>query len=87
MTEIEKQRQEFKRKLTDGFHALRWEHKYFAAQCFQCCQTCGCASVPDEYAEHYVFYHEQRCRAVGRSEYPQKTRRLSLLDRRCRENL
>jgi hypothetical protein len=50
---------EFKRKLTAGFHHLRFDHGYFAAQCFQCCQTCGCAAVPDKYAERYVFYHEQ----------------------------
>jgi len=59
MTEIERQRQEFKRRLTAGFHALRWQHDYFAAQCFMCCQTCGCAGVPNKYAKRYVFYHEQ----------------------------
>jgi len=59
VTEIERQRQEFKRKLTAGFHALRFEHNYFAAQNFMCCQSCGTAQVPDKYAERYVFYHEQ----------------------------
>jgi hypothetical protein len=57
--EIDKQRQEFKRRLTAGFQVLRFEYDYFAAQCFQCCMTCGCAAVPDKYAERYVFYHEQ----------------------------
>src|SRR5215471_9396374 len=56
---IDKRKLEFKRKLTHGFYLLRWKHNYFAAQCFMCCQTCGCAAVPEKYTERYIFYHEQ----------------------------
>ena len=59
MTTIKQRRQEFKRKLTEAFRTLRRQRDYFAAQRFRCCQTCGCAAVPDKYAEHYVFYHAQ----------------------------
>jgi hypothetical protein len=57
----------FREKLTAGFYELRWRHKYFAAQCFQCCQTCGTVSVPDAYADRYTFYHEQDAAALDRA--------------------
>lgn len=55
---INERKREFKRKLTAGFEQLR-RHDYFARECFCCCQSCGCATVPDRYADRYVFYHEQ----------------------------
>jgi hypothetical protein len=48
----------FRRALGRGFRILQ-EHGYFAKQNWKCCQTCGTCAVPDEYAEFYVFYHEQ----------------------------
>jgi hypothetical protein len=41
-----------------GFRVLR-ERGYFAKQNWQCCQTCGCHAVPDEFGRRYVFYHAQ----------------------------
>lgn len=46
------------RALARGFDGLR-VRGYFATQNWQCCQTCGCAAVPDEFARRYVFYHAQ----------------------------
>lgn len=45
-------------KLNDAFRLLR-KRGYFARQNFWCCQTCGCAAVPEDHAESYVFYHRQ----------------------------
>lgn len=47
----------FKRRLTRAF-ALARQRDYFARQSWQCCQSCGCAALPDG-IEHYVFYHRQ----------------------------
>lgn len=47
----------FKQQLKAAFEAAR-QAGVFARQSFWCCQTCGCASVPDDAAE-YVFYHDQ----------------------------
>ncbi len=45
-------------KIERAFEELR-AFGYFAKQNFQCCQSCGCAAVPEEFAERYVFYHYQ----------------------------
>jgi hypothetical protein len=47
-----------KKKLNTAFRQLR-KSGYFAQQNFWCCQTCGWADVPDEYANKAVFYHRQ----------------------------
>ena len=47
-----------RRALARGFRALE-ERGYFAKQNWQCCQSCGCRAVPDEFARRYVFYHAQ----------------------------
>jgi hypothetical protein len=47
-----------KDKLNAAFRDLR-KAGYFARQNFACCQSCGCAEVPDDKAETYVFYHRQ----------------------------
>jgi hypothetical protein len=44
--------------LERGFRTLR-TRGYFAEQNWQCCQSCGCRAVPDEFARRYVFYHAQ----------------------------
>jgi len=44
--------------LTPAFKALRKEG-FFARQNFWCCQSCGCAAVPEDKSEAYVFYHAQ----------------------------
>jgi Domain of unknown function (DUF6891) len=62
----------FKDKLTAGFNDLRWGRGYFAAQCFQCCQTCGVHSVPDQYADRYAFYHEQDARKLDHASEQQE---------------
>jgi hypothetical protein len=31
---------------------------YFARQNWKCCQSCGCAAVPED-KPYFVFYHEQ----------------------------
>lgn len=46
-----------KEKITAAFRNLR-KDKYFARQKWMCCQTCGCAALP-EGCENYVFYHAQ----------------------------
>ena len=46
-----------KNKITAAFRALR-KAGYVAKQNWQCCQSCGCAALPDG-AEKYVFYHAQ----------------------------
>jgi hypothetical protein len=43
--------------LTKAFSKLR-QAGFFARQNFQCCQSCGCAAIP-EGVENYVFYHSQ----------------------------
>lgn len=45
-------------RLAPAFKALRKEG-FFARQNFWCCQSCGCAAVPEDKAEAYVFYHAQ----------------------------
>lgn len=52
-------------KLNNAFRALR-KRGYFARQNFWCCQTCGCAAVPEEHAESYVFYHQQDAEGLKR---------------------
>lgn len=44
--------------LTAAFRELR-KLGYFARQNWKCCQSCGCAEVPDDKADAYVFYHRQ----------------------------
>jgi hypothetical protein len=46
------------KNLTKAFNQLR-KKGYFARQNFMCCQSCGWASVPNEYGERAVFYHAQ----------------------------
>lgn len=45
-------------KINVAFRTLR-KRGYFARQNFWCCQTCGCAAVPEDHAKSYVFYHNQ----------------------------
>jgi len=47
-----------RRAINHGFEVLR-ERGYFAEQDWKCCQSCGCRAVPDEFEQHYVFYHWQ----------------------------
>lgn len=49
-----------KKPLNTAFSAMR-KAGIFARQSFECCQSCGLASVPEEQAEKrgYVFYHQQ----------------------------
>lgn len=47
-----------KSNLTKAFRALR-KKGYFAKQNFMCCQSCGCAAIPEENEKKYVFYHSQ----------------------------
>jgi len=49
---------DIKDKLNKAFRALR-KAGYFAKQDFECCQSCGCAAVPDTHQHKYVFYHRQ----------------------------
>jgi hypothetical protein len=44
-------------KLTAAFRNLRRDG-YFARKNWMCCQTCGCAALPED-CENYVFYHAQ----------------------------
>ena len=45
-------------KLTTAFRRLR-KLGYFAKQNWKCCQGCGCAAIPKDRSEKYVFYHSQ----------------------------
>jgi hypothetical protein len=44
--------------LAPAFDELR-AAGYFAEQNFYCCQSCGCANVPKDKQDTYVFYHAQ----------------------------
>jgi hypothetical protein len=46
-----------KDKINKAFRALR-KAGYVAHQNWQCCQSCGCAALPDG-CKKYVFYHSQ----------------------------
>lgn len=59
---------EFRAKLTKGFEALR-RRGYFARHNWQCCQSCGCAALP-EGTEFYVFYHRQDAARLRDSSHP-----------------
>lgn len=37
---------------------------YFCRSNFWCCQTCGCAAIPEGRAAKYVFYHRQDDRGI-----------------------
>ena len=47
-----------KAKINKVFKNLR-KQGYFVRQSFWCCQTCGCAAVPPDHENRYVFYHKQ----------------------------
>ena len=47
-----------KSKITGAFKELG-KKGYFCRQSFWCCQSCGCAAVPDEAKNKFVFYHKQ----------------------------
>jgi hypothetical protein len=53
------------KNLTKAFSDLR-KRGYFARQNFMCCQSCGWASVPNEY-ERAVFYHAQDKESMKKS--------------------
>lgn len=38
---------------------------WFARQNWKCCQTCGCAEVPESYNNKFVFYHAQDAEAIN----------------------
>jgi hypothetical protein len=48
---------DFRTQLTAGFKAVR-AAGYFGRQSWKCCQSCGCAAMP-EGTERYAFYHAQ----------------------------
>jgi hypothetical protein len=45
-------------KISKAFKELR-KLGYFARMNFWCCQSCGCAAVPESYFNKFVFYHSQ----------------------------
>lgn len=45
-------------KITKAFKELR-KKGWFARKNFWCCQSCGCAAIPTEYKDKFVFYHNQ----------------------------
>ena len=45
-------------KITQAFRKLRRDG-YFARQKFMCCSNCGWHAIPDEAANHAVFYNVQ----------------------------
>lgn len=49
---------DFQIALQVAFHELR-SRGYFAEQIWGCCNTCGTDAVPDQFANKFVFYHEQ----------------------------
>lgn len=57
-------------KITKAFKELR-KKGWFARKSFWCCQSCGCAAVPNEYNNKFVFYHKQDADAIKtrRSRY------------------
>ena len=46
-----------KSKLNDAFRLLR-KAGFVAKQNWKCCQSCGCAALPEK-ALKYIFYHHQ----------------------------
>lgn len=53
-----------KEKIRNAFKDLR-KQGYFARMNFWCCQSCGCAAVPEKYKDKFVFYHNQDAEALG----------------------
>jgi hypothetical protein len=49
---------DFQLALQVAFHDLMGRG-YFAQQIWGCCNTCGTAAIPEEFADRFVFYHEQ----------------------------
>jgi hypothetical protein len=47
-----------------AFNELR-ETGWFARMNFFCCQTCGCAAVPESYNNKFVFYHAQDAESIN----------------------
>lgn len=58
---------EFRQMLTRGFANAR-DRGYFARQSWKCCQSCGCAAVPFENRDGYVFYHAQDAARIADDE-------------------
>lgn len=54
-----------KKQLTKAFAELR-KKGYFARQDFECCQSCGWASIPEEQKDKAVFYHHQDTQDIKR---------------------
>lgn len=50
-------------RISKSFRELR-KLGWFARQSFWCCQTCGCAAVPKEYKDKFVFYHKQDAESI-----------------------
>jgi hypothetical protein len=54
-----------KTKISNAFKNLR-KNGWFARMSFWCCQSCGCAAVPEGFNNKFVFYHKQDAEAFDR---------------------
>lgn len=73
-------------KLTIAFRKLR-KDGYLAKHNWTCCQSCGAAAIPDQFADNYVFYHAQdndRLKETNQT-YLAWSGDGSLIRRRCQE--
>lgn len=61
-----KQKTSDKDRIEQAFMVLR-HRGWFARADWKCCQTCGCAAVPEGQSEHYIFYHHQDAEAFQRN--------------------
>lgn len=53
-------------RIRNAFKELR-RLGWFARMNFWCCQTCGCAAVPDKAKNKFVFYHKQDAEAINKN--------------------
>jgi len=51
-------------RISNAFKELR-KLGYFSRMNFWCCQSCGCAAVPDKYKNKFVFFHKQDSESFG----------------------
>jgi|SRR6185369_16483288 len=54
-----------KKQIGVAFRALR-ASGYFARQNWKCCQSCGCAALP-EGTKNYAFYHAQDAERLNKT--------------------
>ena len=55
-----------RKRISNAFKELR-KRGWFARSNFWCCQSCGCAAVPNSFKNKFVFYHKQDAASFDKS--------------------